>query len=130
LGDGGPASAALLRSPSGIALDPAGNIFIADTQNHRIRKIDAITHIITTVAGNGTRGFLDGANAQSSELDSPWGVFIDSAGNLLIADTGNHRIRKVDASNAITTIAGTGTPGFSGDGGPATAAMLNMPKDL
>ena len=128
-GDGGPATAAELRLPDGVAVDSAGNLIIADTFNHRIRMVDAATRIVVTVAGTGQRGsFGDGGAATAAELDRPRGVTVDSAGNLIIADTFNDRIRRVDAATGIiTTVAGSGGFGFSGDGGPATAANLGCP---
>lgn len=128
-GDGGPATSAKLSVPEGVFLDSSDNIFIADSSNHRIRKVDAVTGIITTVAGNGTEGFSgDGGSAASAQLIAPKGVFLDSSGNIIIADTGNQRIRKVDAATGIiTTVAGNGTNGFSGDGGSAMSAQLNSP---
>ena len=126
-GDGGPAVAAQLASPSRVALDGSGNLYIADTNNHRIRKVDA-AGVITTVAGDGTRGYGgDGGPAVAAQLYFPYGVAPDGMGNLYIADTSNHRIRKVDASGMITTVAGDGTLGFGGDGGPAVAAQLSRP---
>jgi uncharacterized protein (TIGR03437 family) len=127
VGDGGPAAASWLRYPSGVALDAAGNLFIAETA--RIRKVSA-SGIITTIAGNGTAGFVgDGGLATASWLD-PSGVALDAAGNLFIADTGNQRIRKVSLSGIITTIAGNGISGFSGDGGPATGGALSNPVGI
>ena len=129
-GDGGPASAAQLNSPRGVALDGAGNVYIADTDNHRIRRVDT-SGTITTIAGDGTFGFGgDGGPASAAQLNSPRGVALDGAGNVYIADTSNHRIRKVDTSGTITTIAGDGTFGFGGDGGPASAAQLNFPRGV
>jgi sugar lactone lactonase YvrE len=127
-GDGGPATSAQLASPMGVAVDASGNVYIADMDNQRIRKVTASTGIITTFAGNGTRGFSgDGALAIDAELSSPAGVAVDVAGNLYIADLFNNRIRKVTASTGIiTTIAGIGGFGFSGDGGPAIDAELGM----
>ncbi len=126
-GDGGAAAAAQLREPGGAAVDSAGNLYIADAGNHRIRKVDS-GGAITTVAGSGTSGFGgDGGAATAAGLDNPIGVAVDSAGNLYIADAGNHRIRKVDTLGAITTVAGSGTAGYSGDGGAATAAQLSSP---
>src|ERR1017187_2403392 len=126
-GDGGPATAASLGFPNGVAVDAFGNLFIADTSNSRIRKVSA-GGIITTVAGTGTAGFSgDGGLAMAAQMSSPAGVLVDAAGNLFIADAGNQRIRKVSAGGIITTVAGTGTAGFSGDGGPATDAQLSVP---
>ena len=128
-GDGGPATLAKLANPYGVAVDDAGNIYIADTNNNRIREVDATTHDITTVAGNGTGGFSsDGGPATDATLTSPYGVAVDSSGNIFIADTFAHRIREVDHSTGkITTVAGDGTFAFSGDGGPATSAGLANP---
>ena len=130
VGDGGAATAAQLKFPYGVAVDGAGNLYIADTSNHRIRKVDS-TGTITTIAGTGEGGFSgDGGAATAAQLKFPYGVAVDGAGNLYIADTGNHRIRKVDSTGTITTIAGTGEGGFSGDGGAATAAQLSFPYDV
>ena len=130
-GDGGPADSARLRGPRGVAADGAGNIYIVDQGNHRIRKVDASTGNISTVAGSATSGFSgDGGPATSAQFNSPRGVAADGAGNIYIADTFNRRIRKVDASGNISTIAGTGTFGFSGDGGPATSAELGNPEGV
>ena len=139
-GDGGLASAAGLNFPSGIAFDASGNLYIADTGNNRVRKVDG-NGIITTVAGNGLAGFSgDGSEATSAELSSPSAVAVDAAGNLYINDGvagsyyfpnyGNHRVRKVDASGIITTIVGNGVAGFSGDGEAAINALLNYPSGL
>ena len=128
-GDRGPATSAGLRNPRGIALDANGNLYIADRLNRRIRRVDAATGIIITVAGDGGFGFNgDGGPATSTSLWEPYGVVPDAAGNLYIADTHNHRIRRVDAiSGIITTFAGSGGSGFSGDGGEATTASLSIP---
>ena len=126
-GDGGPAVEAELYSPRGVAVDGAGNLFIADTSNHRIRMVDA-SGTITTVVGTGESGFGgDGGPAVEAEFDRPFGVAVDSAGNLFIADTSNHRIRMVDSTGTITTVAGTGASGFGGDGGPAVEAEFDRP---
>ena len=127
-GDGGDAAQAKLNAPLGIAFDSKNNLYIADSNNHRIRKMDT-NHVIATVAGNGTAGQAgDGKNATEAQLNFPNGVAVDSSGNLYIADTGNHLIRKVDTSGKMTKIAGTGQAGFSGDGGRAMEAQLNTPK--
>jgi trimeric autotransporter adhesin len=127
-GDNGPAASARLDDPQGVAVDSAGNLYIADTDNNCIRKV--ANGVITTVAGNGLQGFSgDNGPAASAQLNSPYGVAVDSAGNLYIADTQNQRIRKV-ANGAIATIAGTGTQGFSGDNGPAINAQLNLPNGV
>ena len=131
-GDGGPAASATLNTPSGVALDGAGNLFIADTANNVVREILQATGIIVTVAGNGTQGNNgDGGPATAAELNQPLGVTVDIAGNLFIADTGNNRIRRVDVySGEITNYAGSadGVAGYSGDGGPQTEARLNGPN--
>jgi sugar lactone lactonase YvrE len=126
-GDKGAAAAAEISSPISVALDAAGNLYIADSHNNCIRKVST-SGIITTVAGNGTNGYNgDNIPATAAELSNPTGVALDSAGNLYIADLENSRIRKVSSSGLITTVAGKGTPGFSGDGGAATSAELLMP---
>jgi uncharacterized protein (TIGR03437 family) len=129
LGDNGPATDAQLNGPSGVAVDSSGNLYIADLGNNRVRKV--ANGVITTVAGNGTRGFGgDNGPAISAQLAGPVGVAVDSAGNLYIAEAGNNRIRKV-SNGVITTVAGSGaTYGFSGDYGPATAAQLNGPHGV
>jgi uncharacterized protein (TIGR03437 family) len=129
-GDGGKALDAQFGSPSSATVDSNGNIYISDSSENRVRKID--THgIITTVAGDGERGYLgDGVFATTALLNNPGGVAVDRAGNLYIADTGNHRIRKVGLDGVIETIAGRGVAGFSGDGGPATAGQLSAPSSV
>jgi hypothetical protein len=129
-GDGGAATQAMVNMPSGMAIDGAGDIYFADTSNHIIRRIDAVTNIITTVAGTpGQQGYSgDNAAATQAKLTSPEGIAFDAAGDLLIADTGNNVIRKVNASTGvITTIAGTGVAGYSGDGILAAVAQLSSP---
>lgn len=129
-GDGGPATAASLNNPTHFAFDAAGNIFIADWVNNRIRKVNATTGIITTVAGSGTAAHSgDGGPATAAGL-SPGGMLFDAAGNMLVCDPSNHRIRKIDASGNISTFAGTGTLGATGDGGTATAATFNFPASM
>lgn len=129
-GDGGAANTAALNYPTGVAVDSAGNVYIADGSNSRIRKVDP-QGIITTFAGTGAFGFSgDGGPATDAVLDGPNGVAVDNAGKVYIADTYNNRIRVVGVSGTITTVAGTGTAGYSGDGGEATAAKLNTPTGL
>ncbi|MCJ7502401.1 MAG: hypothetical protein MUP80_05010 [Acidobacteriia bacterium] len=131
-GDGGPAVRALLSNPSGLAADPSGNLFIADWDNNRIRRVDAKTGTISTVAGNGKRGFDgDGGPATQASLSRPAGVETDQFGNLFIADTWNHRVRRVDAATGIiTTVAGNGSREYAGDGGPAIDAGLGLFPDI
>jgi len=131
-GDGGAATSSQLHSPFGVGVDSQGNIYIADWSNYRVRKVNAITGIITTVAGNGIYSFSgDGAVATSAGLSAPCGVVVDTQGNIYIADSGNNRISRVDAiTGIITTIAGNGTPSYSGDGGPATTAGIRYPVGL
>jgi sugar lactone lactonase YvrE len=128
-GDGSLATAAVITSPAGVAVDSSGNLYIADAGNHRIRKVDAVTGVITTVAGTGRSGFSgDGGIATAAQLSYPWGVAVNTTGDLLITDNQNHRIRRIDANTGIiTTVAGTGQPGFSGEGGLASSAMLSSP---
>ena len=131
-GDGGPASAAKVQGPLGICEDTSGNIYFADASNERIRRIDAITGIITTVIGTGSNAYSgDGGPGTSARVSVPRDVVADVYGNLYIADFGNDVIRKyVIATGIITTIAGNGTAGSGGDGGPATAAQFNSPARL
>jgi len=175
-GDGGPATAATLSRPVGLASDKAGILYVGDSGNHRVRRIDArgvITSLdlpswskanvwsphglafdmagnlyvadsfdcqivrisagklLSVVAGTGTCGFGgDGGPAASAQLDGPSGIAFDTAGALYIADTNNHRIRRVDARGIMTTFAGTGSLGYGGDGGPATAAETGYPRDV
>jgi hypothetical protein len=130
-GDGGPATSAQLNKPEGVCVDGWGNIYIGDTENHRIRKV-SLSGNISTVAGTGSGGYDgDGGLAINAKLRKPNGVFIDSSGSIFIADTDNHCIRKVDGvTGNITTVAGTGSAGKTGDGGPATTAKLNKPQGV
>ncbi len=124
-GDSGPATSARFFIPEGMALDAAGNLFIADTGNHRVRKVTS-DGVISTVAGNGHPGFSgDGRPATLARLAGPSGVAVDAAGSLFIADAGNCRIRQVTRDGVISTVAGDGRWGFGGDGGPATSAQLD-----
>lgn len=126
-GDGGPANLASLNTAVDISADRAGNLFIADQFNHRIRKI-APDGVISTVVGTGSPGSAgDGGPARNAQLNTPTGIYADSTGNLFIADVGNQRIRKVDSSGIITTLAGNGSRGYGGDGGLAINASLYNP---
>ena len=129
-GDEGPATSALLNNPWGVAADPAGNLYIADTGNNRIRKV-ALDGTITTLAGNGWLGYSgDGGPAVNAAFHYPYGVAVDTAGNVYVADSGNSAIRKIAPSGIITTVAGTGAYGYSGDGGPASSARLAQPNGV
>jgi RHS repeat-associated protein len=129
-GDGGPATAAQLYGPIGITVDKAGNIYVADSVNDNIRKVN-VNGVINTVAGNGTYGFSgDGGPATNAWMRSPNDLAIDSVGNLYISDQLNNRIRKVDVNGVINTVVGNGIKGTNGDGGPAIEAELNNPRSL
>ncbi len=126
------ATASSLYYPSGLAFDTTGNLIIADWQNHRIRKVDMATGIITTIAGTGTSGYTgNGGAATAARLYRPSGVAFDRSGNLFISEYGNSTVRKIAAATGIiTTIAGTSGIGYAGDGGPGTAAMLSQPLSV
>ena len=131
--DGGPATDAFLNFPFGMAIDDQGNLYVADTENHRIRRVDAESGIITTFAGTGEEGFGgDGGPATEAKLDWPSGVALDAYGNVYIADQENERIRKVDAEGIISTFAGSGSFWYEGEenGIPATEARLNWPTGV
>ena len=130
IGDGLPALSTMLNSPEGLAIDSSGNLLIADCGDNRVRKVDS-SGIITSIAGTGaSHGVGDGGPATSAGLECPAGLAFDSAGNLYIADSADNRVRRVDTSGVITTAAGTGTAGFSGDGGAASSAQLSAPSGL
>lgn len=128
-GDGGPAGAAALNYPKGMAVDAFGNLYIADTANYRVRRVSG--GMITTVAGNGVNAFSgDGGLATNASFSDVTSVVVDTAGNLYISDPDNRRIRKVTPAGIVSTIAGVGVEGFSGDGGPAVSAMIGRPEAL
>src|SRR5262249_27978539 len=131
-GDGGAATAALLTSPNNIAFDASANFYISDTGNHVIRKINTTNGVISTFAGDGTPAFTgDGAAAGNASLDAPTDQAVDATGDVFIADFGNDAVRRVDGSSRIiTTVAGNGTAGFSGNGGVSVNAVLNGPAAL
>jgi hypothetical protein len=129
-GDAGPATVATLNLPDGVAVDGAGDLFIADSTNNRIRKVSP-TGVITTIAGTGTAGYSgDGGAATLAKLNFPTDLALDGAGNLFVADFYNSRVRKISASGVITTVAGSGMPGYSGNGGPATLARMTSPAGV
>ena len=135
-GDGGPATAAALNDPFDLDFDSAGNFYIADLRNHRIRKVDINTGIITTIAGTsaneadlGTTG--DGGPGTAAILYYPWSVAIDNSDNIYLVNEDRHGVRRIDASiGVISTVVGDGTQGFSGDGGQALSAQLNLPRSI
>lgn len=132
-GDGGLATACKLNQPGAICMDNSGNMYIADATNHRIRKVNAVSGIITTIAGNGTASTTgDGGLATAATVNFPYGVAIDNNGDLYISESSSHVIRKITISTGIiTTYAGiAGSAGSTGDGGLATAAKLNFPRDI
>lgn len=129
-GDGGPATEARLDTSTGLVVDQAGNLYIADSGNHVVRKVDS-SGVITTVAGTGKPGYSgDGGPARRARMDRPENLLLRSDGTLYVTDTLNMTVRRIDATGTITTVAGTGKPGYSGDGGPATKAQLYEPHDV
>jgi streptogramin lyase len=130
-GDGGPAEKAQFNNPFAVARGPDGFLYVCDVDNHRVRRIDR-DGTITTFAGNGKRGYFgDGGPASKAALNSPYELAWDKDGNLHFVEIGSHTVRRVDAeTGVISTIAGTGKPGFGGDGGPAARATLNQPHSL
>jgi sugar lactone lactonase YvrE len=130
-GDGGTATAALLNGPRALAMDAAGNLYIADLPDNRVRKVDAANGIITTFAGTGTAGpGGDGGPRTSAQFNSPSGLAFDGTGNLYVGDTFNNRIRKIATTGLISTVVGTGTAGALGDNGAASVAQLNSPRGI
>jgi sugar lactone lactonase YvrE len=131
VGDGGPATSAHLSSPAGLARDAAGNLYVADMKANRVRRIDATSGVISTVVGNGRPGFSgDGRPAVEAILHEPRGVAFDREGRLMIADSRNHRIRRVAADGTITTIAGNGAEGLAEDGAPALQTPIGVPASI
>jgi uncharacterized repeat protein (TIGR03803 family) len=129
--DGVPAVTASLGGVTGVAVDLSGNLYVADPTHHRVRRIDAHSGVITTMAGNDSPGYSgDGGPAVGAMLNDPTGVAVDVGGNVYIADTGNQAIRRIDTNGTITTIVGTGTAAYTGDGGPAVAATLHAPRGI
>jgi len=129
-GDGGPAIRASLGTPSSVVSNPLGGFFVADSLNNNVRKVDALG-FITTYAGNGRPGYSgDNGPARSAQLNGPGQLALDAAGNLYIADSGNNCVRKVDTNGIMTTVAGTGVAGGTGDGGAAVAAQLTAPRGV
>ena len=131
-GDGGPAVNAAVSGPFGLVIGPDGALYVCETSGHRIRRIDLESDGISTVAGSGVRGYDgDGGPATTAKLDEPYEIRFDRAGNMIFVEMKNHVVRKVDArTGIISTIAGTGQAGFSGDGGPATAATFRQPHSI
>ena len=130
-GDGGPATQAALNNPFDLAFDAAGNLIFSDTFNHCIRRVDARSGVISTLAGTGERGYAgDGGPAIRAQLNEPYGVVVDRAGTIYFADRLNRRVRRIDPAGVITTLTGDGSGKYSGDGGPAATAGLAEPNGL
>jgi DNA-binding beta-propeller fold protein YncE len=131
-GDGGPAAGALLNGPFDVGFDPLGNLYFSDTFNHCIRRVDASTGVITTCAGCGEAGYSgDGGPATQARFNEPYGIAVDNAANIYVADRHNHCVRRIDGSSGIVTIfAGNGSSGFAGDDGPASRAGMVEPNGL
>ena len=130
-GDGGPAGEATLREPFMCAFDPAGNLFFCESRNYVVRRVDAATGIITTVAGTGQAGYSgDGGPATAAMMNEPYSLEVDTDGAIYVVDRLSATVRRVDgATGIITTVAGTGEPGYSGDGGPGSQAQMREPND-
>ena len=131
-GDGGPGTQAQINNPYGLTMGPDGALYFCEIGNHRVRRLDLKTHVISTAAGSGEKGYSgDGGPALRAALNEPYEVRFDRAGNMFFAEMQNHVVRRVDAkTRVITTVAGTGTAGFGGDGGPAAAAQLRQPHSI
>src|ERR1035441_10315174 len=129
-GDGGPATAAQMGAIQGVAVDRLGNLYLSDSDHHRVRKIDT-KGVITTIAGTGYAGFSgDGGPATAAQLDTPYGLAVDLTGAVYVADHNNNRVRRIGPDGVIATFAGSGGEASSGDGGPATAAQLLEPRNV
>src|ERR1035437_2998359 len=129
IGDGGPALAAQFSNIKGIAIDRLGNLYLSDTDNHRVRKVSGGT--VTTIAGTGVAGFSgDGKSAVNAQLNFPYGLALDSAGNVYVADLGNQRVRRISPDGVITTVAGTGRKASSPDGAAPTDTSLLSPRNV
>jgi sugar lactone lactonase YvrE len=131
-GDGGPATQAQINNPYGLVIGPDGALYFCEIGNHRVRRVDLHSGIISTAAGSGEKGYAgDGGPATAAAMNEPYEVRFDRAGNMFIAEMQNHVVRRVDArTRIISTVAGTGVAGFSGDGGPAAAAQLRQPHSI
>lgn len=131
-GDGGPGTQAQINNPYGLTMGPDGALYFCEIGNHRVRRLDLKTHVISTAAGSGEKGYSgDGGPALRAALNEPYEVRFDRAGNMFFAEMQNHVVRRVDAkTRVITTVAGTGTAGFGGDGGPASQAQLRQPHSI
>src|SRR5215471_7064385 len=131
-GDGGPATQAQINNPYGLTIGPDGALYFCEIGNHRIRRLDLKTHVLSTVAGNGKQGYAgDGGPALAASLNQPYEVRFNKAGDMLFVEMQNHIVRRVDArTRVISTVAGTGQPGFSGDRGPANRAQLKQPHSI
>ena len=131
-GDGGPGVAAQVNNPYGLTIGPDGALYFCEIGNHRVRRLDLKTGIISTAAGSGQKGYAgDGGPALAAAMNEPYEVRFDRAGNMFFAEMQNHVVRRKDAkTGVITTVAGTGAPGFSGDGGPAVKAQLRQPHSI
>lgn len=131
-GDGGPAADAQVGGPFGVCVGPDGALYVCEIANHVIRRVDNKTGVITTVAGSGRKGYSgDGGPATEARLGEPYEVRFDADGNMFFVEMKNHVVRRVDArTGVISNVAGTGAQGFSGDGGPATKAQLNVPHSI
>src|SRR6058998_3132645 len=131
-GDGGPGPAGQTNNPYGLVVGPDGALYFCEVGNHRVRRLDLKSHKLSTVAGTGAKGYSgDGGPALQALLNEPYEVRFDKAGNMFFAEMQNHVIRRVDAkTKIISTLAGTGSPGFAGDGGPAAKSQFRQPHSI